>query len=123
MKKIKSLIFIVILLSSFNIKSQNTSDTRLLSSPAVSKNSIAFIYAEDLWIANKNGSNPHRLTIDEGIESNPVFSPDGSMIAFSAEYDGNTDVFIIPSKGGVPKRLTWHPSWDIVRDFTPDGGV
>jgi tricorn protease len=100
---------------------QNTTDTRLMNSPAVSDNNIAFIYAEDLWIANKDGSNPKRLTIDEGIESNPVFSADGSQIAFSAQYDGNTDVFVIPSTGGVPKRLTWHPGADIVRDFTPDG--
>lgn len=100
---------------------QNTTDTRLLSQPAISPNHIAFIYAEDLWIADKDGTNPRRLTIDEGIESSPVFSPDGSMIAFSAQYDGNTDVFVVPSAGGVPKRLTWHPSWDYVRDFTPDG--
>ena len=103
------------------ISAQNVVDTRLLKSPAVSKDKIAFIYAEDLWVANKDGSNPRRLTIDEGIETNPKFSPDGSLIAFSAEYDGNTDVFVIPSTGGIPKRLTWHPSWDIVRDFTPDG--
>lgn len=102
-------------------QAQNTEDTRLLNQPALSKDKIAFVYAEDLWVANPDGSNPKRLTIDEGVESNPVFSPDGSLIAFSAEYDGNTDVFVVPSEGGIPKRLTWHPSWDIVRDFTPDG--
>jgi tricorn protease len=101
--------------------SQNVEDTRLLHSPSISENHIAFIYAEDLWIAEKDGSNPRRLTIDEGVESNPVFSPDGSMIAFNAEYDGNTDVYTIPSTGGVPTRLTWHPSWDRVLDFTADG--
>ena len=101
--------------------SQNKIDTRLLQTPAISDNNIAFVYAEDLWVANKNGANPRRLTIDEGIEYNPVFSPDGSMIAFSAEYDGNNDVFIVPTEGGIPKRLTWHPSWDNVLDFTPDG--
>src|SRR5882762_3977962 len=96
-------------------------DTRMLSQPAISAGHIAFIYAEDLWIANTDGSQPRRLTVDEGIESNPVFSPDGKLIAFSAQYDGNTDVFIIPIEGGVPKRLTWHPAADIVRGFTPDG--
>ncbi|WP_378184818.1 PDZ domain-containing protein [Aquimarina sp. W85] len=103
------------------ISAQNVTDTRLLHSPTISTENIAFIYAEDLWIAKRDGTNPRRLTVDEGVESNPVFSPDGSHIAFSAQYDGNTDVFIIPSLGGVPKRLTWHPSQDIVRDFTPDG--
>ncbi len=96
-------------------------DTRLLSQPALSDTHIAFIYAEDLWVAGKDGSNPIRLTIDEGVESNPVFSPDGSMIAFNAEYDGNTDVYIVPVTGGVPQRLTWHPYGDMVRGFTPDG--
>ncbi|MFZ3272851.1 MAG: peptidase S41, partial [Lutibacter sp.] len=99
----------------------DTKDTRLLSEPAISKNNIAFIYAEDLWIANKDGSNPRRLTVDDGVESNPVFSPDGSMIAFNAQYDGNTDVYIVPVSGGVPKRLTWHPYNDLVRGFTPNG--
>ncbi|MEL7122279.1 MAG: PDZ domain-containing protein [Bacteroidota bacterium] len=104
-----------------SINAQNTSDTRLLHSPAVSDNHIAFVYAEDLWIADKDGSNPRRLTIDEGVESLPVFSPDGSQIAFNAQYDGNTDVYVIPSSGGIPKRLTWHPAPDQVLDFTPDG--
>lgn len=99
----------------------NTEDTRLLSQPAISGNKIAFIYAEDLWVANRDGSNPKRLTVDEGVERSPVFSPDGKTIAFSAEYDGNIDVYVVPSEGGVPKRLTWHPYPDAVRDFTPDG--
>ena len=93
----------------------------MLAQPAVSADHIAFVYAEDLWIANADGSQPQRLTVDRGIESNPVFSPDGKTIAFSAQYDGNTDVYILPVEGGIPKRLTWHPSEDIVRGFTPDG--
>ncbi len=96
-------------------------DTRMLTQPGISANHIAFIYAEDLWVANRDGSNPHRLTVDEGFESNPYFSPDGKTIAFNAEYDGNIDVFIVPVTGGVPTRLTWHPGPDAVRGFTPDG--
>lgn len=99
----------------------NTSDTRMMSQPAVSSSHIAFIYAEDLWVMNTDGSSPRRLTVDEGIESDPCFSPDGKLIAFSAQYDGNTDVFIIPVEGGLPVRLTWHPGNDIVRGFTPNG--
>jgi tricorn protease len=97
------------------------SDTRLLYQPALSEDHIAFVYAEDLWVANRDGSNPRRLTADHGVESQPHFSPDGQLIAFNAEYDGNTDVFVVPVGGGVPKRLTWHPDADQVRGFTPDG--
>jgi tricorn protease len=96
-------------------------DTRMLSQPAISANHIAFIYAEDLWVANRDGAQPRRLTVDEGLESNPAFSPDGKTIAFSAEYDGNVDVFTVSVEGGIPTRLTWHPYPDIVRGFTGDG--
>lgn len=96
-------------------------DTRLLWQPTISKDHIAFIYAEDLWVANRDGSYPRRITASEGIESNPVFSPDGKTIAFTGQYDGNTDVFIVSVNGGIPKRLTWHPGADVVRDFSPDG--
>jgi tricorn protease len=96
-------------------------DTRMLSQPAVSARHIAFIYADDLWVADIDGKNVRRLTSDVGIESHPVFSPDGSVIAFSAQYEGNTDVYTIPVEGGSPKRLTWHPGPDTVRGFTPDG--
>src|SRR5581483_6806427 len=96
-------------------------DTRMLSQPAISADHIAFIYAQDLWVANVDGSQPRRLTVSEGVESSPVFSPDGKLIAFSGQYDGNVDVFLIPVEGGVPRRLTWHPAPDLVRGFTPDG--
>jgi tricorn protease len=109
------------LLFSISAFSQNTSDTRMLNQPAASGSHIAFIYAEDLWVANADGSQPRRLTSDRGIESSPAISPDGRTIAFSAQYDGNTDVFTVPIEGGVPKRLTWHPGNDLVRSFSPDG--
>jgi tricorn protease len=96
-------------------------DTRLLSQPAVSARHVAFIYADDLWVADLDGKNVRRLTSDIGIESNPVFSPDGGALAFSAQYDGNTDVYTIPTSGGPPRRLTSHPGPDTVRGFTPDG--
>ncbi len=96
-------------------------DTRLLTQPAVSAAHVAFIYADDMWVADLDGKNVRRLTSDTGIESHPVFSPDGKTIAFSAQYEGNTDVYTIPVEGGSPKRLTWHPGVDLVRGFTPDG--
>jgi tricorn protease len=124
MKKISlafALLCFLFIVDSSLVYGINTKDTRMLMQPAISADHIAFIYAEDLWVANLDGSQPRRLTVDEGIESNPVFSPDGKLIAFSAQYDGNTDVYIIPVEGGVPKRLTWHPAADAVRGFTPDG--
>ncbi|MYM25938.1 peptidase S41 [Duganella sp. FT135W] len=99
----------------------STSDTRMLTEPALSAHHLAFIYAGDVWIANADGSAPRRLTSDPGEKSNPVFSPDGKLIAYSAQVDGNTDVYLLPIEGGVPKRLTWHPGADVVQAFTPDG--
>jgi tricorn protease len=97
-------------------------DTRLLTQPAVSADRIAFAYANDLWVANVDGSGVRRLTSHPGIEGNPRFSPDGKWIAFSGEYDGNTDVYIVASEG-VPQRLTWHPGEDLPQGFTPDGAA
>src|SRR3569833_3134498 len=101
---ILALLFIVVFFRSNTVYGIDPKDTRLLSQPAISADHIAFIYAEDLWVANPDGSQPRRLTVSEGIESSPAFSPDGKLIAFSAQYDGNTDVYIIPVDGGVPKR-------------------
>ena len=75
-------------------------DTRLLSQPAISKDHVAFIYAGDLWVADLSGKNVKRLTADEGLQSNPAFSPDGSLIAFTAQYDGNPDVYMCLSPAG-----------------------
>lgn len=99
----------------------NLKDTRLLSQPAISRTNIAFVYAGDLWVSNRDGGEVRRLTSDEGVESNPAFSPDGKLLAFSAQYDGNTDVYVVSVEGGAPRRLTWHPGADTVQGFTPDG--
>lgn len=101
----------------------DTSDTRMLTQPAVSADHVAFVYAGDLWVADRDGGDARRLTTHPGDESSPRFSPDGRHIAFSGHYDGNVDVFLIPTAGGVPERLTWHPGDDLVRDFTPDGSA
>lgn len=98
-------------------------DTRLLTQPAVSPGRIAFSYANDVWVANRDGSGVRRLTSHPGVEGNPRFSPDGKWIAFSGAYDGNTDVYIVASEGGVPQRLTWHPGEDLPQGFTPDGAA
>jgi len=111
------------LLLASSLQAIDIHDTRLLTQPAVSAERIAFAYANDLWVANVDGSGVRRLTSHPGIEGNPRFSPDGRWIAFSGEYDGNTDVYIVASEGGVPQRLTWHPGEDLPQGFTPDGAA
>ncbi|HSP33042.1 MAG TPA: DPP IV N-terminal domain-containing protein, partial [Thermoanaerobaculia bacterium] len=74
-----------------------------------------------LWTANADGTNVQRLTSHPGVEYGPTFSPDGALIAFTGNSDGNTDVFVVPATGGVPKRLTFHPGADVALGFTPDG--
>ncbi|MGH9672613.1 MAG: protease, partial [Bryobacteraceae bacterium] len=93
----------------------------LLQRPTLSRTSIVFVYAGDLWSVPRDGGDARRLTASPGSESYPVFSPDGTQVAFTGEYDGNVDVFTIPAEGGVPRRLTWHPAPDIVLSWTPDG--
>ena len=93
----------------------------LLRNPALSRTQIALVYAGDLWSVPREGGEAKRLTTGAGVETHPVFSPDGTQIAFTGEYDGNVDVFVMPASGGVPKRLTWHPAPDNVLGWTPDG--
>src|SRR5277367_4312275 len=94
---------------------------QLLRSPAMNRTHIVFSYAGDLWRVPCTGGAAERLTSAPGTEINPVFSPDGQTIAFTGEYDGNTDAFTIPATGGDPKRLTHHPNRDTPVGWTPDG--
>jgi tricorn protease len=93
----------------------------LLQKPALSHTYIVFSYAGDLWSVPREGGDATRLTTGAGVETDPVFSPDGSQIAFTGEYDGNVDVFVMPAAGGVPKRLTYHPGADTAIAWHPDG--
>ena len=96
-------------------------DARMLRQPDVSATQIAFVYAGDIWVVPKTGGVAVRLSSPRGEESFPRFSPDGKTLAFSANYDGNTDVYTVPVSGGEPARLTWHPMADRVLDWHPDG--
>lgn len=96
-------------------------EATLFREPAVSQTQIAFTYAGDLWIVDRGGGEARRLTSGVGEETNPRFSPNGQTIAFTGQYDGNTDVYTVPVSGGVPKRLTWHPGPDTVEGWTVDG--
>ena len=93
----------------------------LLQKPTLNRTHIAFVYAGDLWTVPREGGAAQRLTSGPGIETNPIYSPDGSTIGFTGEYDGNTDIYTVPAGGGVPKRLTWHPAPDAMLGWTPDG--
>ncbi len=97
--------------------------SRFLRQPDVSAGGIAFVHANDLWRVNRDGGEAIRLTSSDGAETDPAFSPDGRWIAFSGQYGGNTDVYVIPATGGQPQRLTWHPGADVVQGWTPDGEV
>jgi len=92
----------------------------LLRDPSISKTQIAFSYAGSIWIANRDASNVRRLTVG-GHEGNPIFSPDGSQVAFTGDYDGTRGVYVVPAVGGVPRRLTYHPADGDVAGWTPDG--
>ncbi len=96
-------------------------ETPLLAhSPTLSKTQVVFAYGEYLWSVPREGGDARQLTTG-GQEGAPVFSPDGKWIAFTGQYDGNVDVFVIPAEGGEPMRLTWHPGVDIATGWTPDG--
>ncbi len=82
-------------------------EARLLRFPVISGENIVFSYAGDLFIVSSSGGIARRLTSHEGYEMFPRFSPDGNTIAFTAQYDGNTEVYIMPATGGTPKRITY----------------
>ncbi len=98
-------------------------NTLLLAEPDISERHITFVYDGDVWVANRDGSGAYRLTTAEGQESLPHFAPDGASIAFSGNYDGNVDVYVVPVAGGSPTRLTWHGADDLVEGFDPQGRV
>ncbi len=92
----------------------------LLQQPTISKSEVVFVYGGYLWSVPREGGEARQLTTG-GHETHPAFSPDGKWIAFTGEYDGNADVYVMAAEGGAPKRLTWHPDPDVVVGWTPDG--
>lgn len=105
--------------------------TRLLRYPDVSKTQITFDYAGDIYVVGRDGGLAQQLTSHEGEELYPKFSPDGQWIAFSAEYSGTRQVYVMPSSGGAPRQLTFYSDIGAlpfrggtdyrVLDWTPDG--
>ena len=108
-------------------------EARLLRFPTIYKDQVVFTYAGDLYTVSAKGGTARRLTSSPGFEMFPKFSPDGKTIAFTAQYDGNTEIFRMSSQGGEPKRLTWTATLErddvsdrmgpnnITLGWTPDG--
>jgi tricorn protease len=115
------LALVLLFVAAGELAAQSANQYALLRKPTVSKTQIAFSYGGDLWIVDRRGGEAKRLTSDIGIEIDPIFSPDGTMIAFTGEYDGNEDIYVMPASGGIPKRLTSHPGSDQVVGWTRDG--
>lgn len=125
--------FIITFLLGVNLTSAKETEARLLRFPAISGNQIVFTYAGDLYSVPSDGGTARKLTNDIGFEMFAKFSPDGSQLAFTGQYDGNTEVFVMPAEGGSPRRLTYTAtlSRDLVSDrmgpnnivmsWTPDG--
>jgi len=131
MKRLMLLFGLVISVSWYTLHAQE--ESRLLRFPAIHGDQVVFCYSGDLYIVNIKGGIARRITSHTGYEMFPRFSPDGRYIAFTGQYDGNTEVFVIPSNGGTPKRLTYTATLsrddvsdrmgpnNIVMDWTPDG--
>jgi tricorn protease len=93
----------------------------LLRSPSLSADHIAFRYADDIWTVARTGGEAQRLTSNGNVVAGPFYSPDGSQIAYTAHLNGNSDVYIIPAAGGIPRRVTWHPAGSRIVGWTRDG--
>src|ERR1041384_6400571 len=118
MKKLILIVAVILSATSF-VFAQDT--PLLMRTPTLNKTHIVFSYAGDLWSVGRDGGEASRLTTGVGREFSPLFSPNGQWIAFTGEYDGNVDVYVMPASGGVPRRLTYHPGADQLAGWTPDG--
>ncbi|MGH8042186.1 MAG: S41 family peptidase [Rudaea sp.] len=93
----------------------------LLQTPSVSSTRIAFAYGGEIWTVPRSGGAAQLLVGGAGTAGGPRFSPDGAWVAYTDAANGNADVFIVPTTGGTPRRLTWHPAGDEALGWAPDG--
>jgi tricorn protease len=117
MKKLYALLAFATLLAA----SAYGREARLVRYPHYNNGRVTFSYLGDVWVANEDGSNVQRLTVNRARDVYPRFSPDGKWIAFSSDRNGNLDVYLIPSSGGTVKQLTFHSADDTVLNWSPDG--
>src|SRR5256886_11093666 len=118
---IRSIFITLILISCFIVAEAEGSGPMLFSRLTVNQTHIAFSYAGDIWIVERAGGEARRLTTNPAEENFPVFSPDGSQLAFSRQVGGNWDVYVMPAAGGEARRLTFDPRGEFVNGWTPDG--
>jgi len=111
--------FITLTLLLFSSSSTYATEQYIMRYPDIHHNKVVFVYGNDIWSVSSSGGIAQRLTIHDGDEIYPKFSPDGKWIAFTGEYDGNTDVYIMNEYGGEIKRLTYHPGNDNVVGWHP----
>lgn len=116
-----SVLFPIVVAAQNASSSTNGQIPLLLRNPSLSQEKIAFLYADDVWTVSRSGGEAERLTSNGKVAAGPYFSPDGAEIAYSAHLNGNVDVYVMPSGGGVPRRITWHPGGSEVVGWTPDG--
>ena len=112
--------FVLLLLASVALFAQGEK-LMLFRQPTMNRTHIVFVFAGDLWKVARGGGAAERLTSGTGNEATPRYSPDGNWIAFTGEYDGNVDAYVIPAGGGEPRRITYHAGSDSVIGWTPDG--
>lgn len=116
---IKMLLPIVAVLVLLTAAYAQSGEARLMRFPDINQNLIVFVYAGDIWSVDAGGGEARRLTSHSGMEIFPKISPDGQWIAFSGEYCGNRQIFVIPSGGGNPRQLTFYNSVGVM---PPRGG-
>jgi tricorn protease len=114
-------IFLVLFLVCFTGILFGKQEARFMKYPDIYKNKMVFTYEGDLWLANTDGSDAKRITNFPGNELSAKFSPDGKLIAFTADYDGSYNVYVMPVDGGTPKRITYVPDFAQSVGWTPDG--
>lgn len=130
----RATVFVVLnlVLGIASARGDDAAHARLLRYPDIHGDVVAFVYASDIWTVAAGGGIARRITSHPGLERFPKFSPDGNWIAFTGQYDGDEQVYVVPSVGGIPKRLTSYPAWgplaarwgsdNQVVGWTPDGG-
>ncbi len=109
-------VFSVVLLTGMSSASV---DRPIMRFPDIYEDTVVFVYGEDIWTVPAEGGVATRITISDGIERFPKFSPDGSMIAFTGQYDGNSDLYVMNTHGGDITRVTYHPGYDEVVGWHP----